>query len=102
MAPCWLALDGPFLFSSNSPSMTVSRYAVYGQNIVQDAAIAAKLAGSPTDIDYRAGLVAVIDGAGSVSHLSIFNVDEDGALTLKAAATINAPANGVAVIPQNE
>src|SRR5271157_1734077 len=40
-APCWLALVGHFLFSSNSPSMSVSRYAVYGQKIVQDAAIAA-------------------------------------------------------------
>jgi hypothetical protein len=35
-APCWLALEGPFLFSSNSPSMSVSRYAVYGQTTWQD------------------------------------------------------------------
>ena len=30
-APCWLTLVGPFLFSSNSPSLSMSRYAVYGQ-----------------------------------------------------------------------
>jgi hypothetical protein len=97
-APCWLALVGPFLFSSNSPSMSISRYAVYGQKIVQDAAVAAQLGGSPTDIASGDGLIAVIDGSGTVSHLSIFSMDEDGNLTLIRASTINAPANGVAVI----
>jgi hypothetical protein len=97
-APCWLALVGPFLFSSNSPSMTVSRYAVYGQKIVQDAAVAAQLNGNPTDIASGEGLVAVIDGSGSLSHLSIFSVDEDGNLTLQNAATVSGAANGVAVI----
>jgi hypothetical protein len=97
-APCWLTLVGPFLYSSNSPSSTISRYAVYGQKIVQDAAVAATLNGSPTDISSGDGLVAVVDGSGAVSHLSIFNVDQDGNLTLVHAATINAPANGVAVM----
>jgi hypothetical protein len=98
-SPCWLALVGPFLYSSNSPSMTISRYAVYGQKIVQDAAVAATLAGDPTDIASGEGLVAVIDGIGNVSHLSIFSVDEDGNLTLvKPAATINSAANGIAVV----
>jgi len=97
-APCWLALTRPFLYSSNSPSMSVSRYAVYGQKIVQDAAVAAQLGGSPTDIAAGDGLLAVIDGSGTISHLSVFRMDEDGNLTLVRAATINAPANGVAVI----
>lgn len=98
LSPCWLALVGPFLFSSNSPSMTVSRYAVYGQKIVQDAAIAAQLNGDPTDIASGAGLVAVIDGNGPISHLSMFAVDEDGNLSLQGAATINSAANGVAIV----
>ncbi|MGA2197319.1 MAG: hypothetical protein ABSH40_18800 [Bryobacteraceae bacterium] len=98
-APCWLTLEGPFLFSSNSPSMSVSRYAVYGQKIVQDAAVAATLNGDPTDIVWGDGLVAVIDSKGSVSHLSIFSVDEDGNLTLlQPADTINSAANGVAFV----
>jgi hypothetical protein len=97
-APCWLTLVGPFLFSSNSPSMSVSRYAVYGQKIVQDAAVAASLGGAPTDIASGDGLISVIDGAGAVSHLSIFNVDEDGNLTLRVATTIAAPVNGVAIV----
>jgi len=97
-APCWLTLEGPFLFSSNSPSMSVSRYAVYGQKIVQDAAVAATFNGDPTDIDYGKGLVAVIDGTGTLSHLSIFTVDEDGNLTLINADTISGTINGVAVV----
>jgi hypothetical protein len=98
-APCWVALDGPFLFSSNSPSRSVSRYAVYGQKIVQDEAVAAHLAGSPTDIAYRAGLLAVIDAAAGVSRVSVFDVDEDGGLGLHGVATIDSAAtNGVAIV----
>jgi hypothetical protein len=98
MAPCWVALEGPFLFSSNSPSMTISRYAVYGQKIVQDAAVVATLNGDPTDIAYADKMIAVIDGSGTVTHLSIFTVDEDGNLTLVKANTITGAANGVAVV----
>jgi len=101
-APCWLALDGPFLFSSNSPSMSVSRYAVYGQKIVQDAAVVATFDGDPTDIASGAGLVAVVDGNGALSHLSIFTVDEDGDLTLKIANTISGAINGVAIVQSGD
>jgi hypothetical protein len=98
-APCWVTLDGPFLFSANSPSQSVSRYAVYGQNIIQDAAVIATFNGNPTDIASRGGLAAVIDSNGTVSHLSIFDVDEDGNFGLTGVATIkNVATNGVAVI----
>ena len=40
----------------------------------------------------RQGRITVVDGAGAVSHLSIFAVDEDGNLSLSGFATINAPA----------
>ena len=103
MSPCWLALEGPFLFSSNSPSKSISRYAVYGQKIVQDAAVAASLNGTPTDIAYAGGMIAVIDGSGSVTHLSMFSVDEDGNLTLlQAADTITGAANGVGIVRGEE
>jgi hypothetical protein len=98
-APCWVALDGPFLFSANSPSKSVSRYAVYGRNIIQDAAVVAQFNGNPTDIAYRAGLAAVIDSDGTVSHVSVFHVDADGAFALQGVATIDLKTvNGVAVI----
>ena len=98
-APCWAALDGPFLFTANSPSMSVSRYAVYGQKIIQDAAVAATFSGAPTDINASGNLAAVIDADGTNSHVSIFNVDEDGNLTLNGKATITGTAtNGVAIV----
>lgn len=97
-APCWVTLVGPFLFSSNSPSKSVSRYVVFADKIVQDAAVAALLNGNPTDIASGDGLVAVIDGNGTVSHLSIFKVDSEGNLKLKIANTMAAGANGVAVV----
>ncbi|CAM2152213.1 YncE family protein [Pararobbsia alpina] len=98
-APCWVTLDGPFLFSSNSPSHTVSRYAVYGQKIIQDAAVVTTFQGNPTDIVYRDKLAAVVDANGTVSHVSIFDVDEDGNFNLKHAVTINnINTNGIAIM----
>ena len=47
------------------------------------------------------GLVAVIDGNGSLSHLSMFSVDDDGNLTLQNAQTINELVNGVAVVTRD-
>ena len=97
-APCWATLVGPFLYTTNSPSKSVSRFAVYGQKIVQDLAVAAQFQGSPTDIDSGGGLVAVIDSAGMLTRLSVYDVDEDGNLTQRGIATINAITNGVAVV----
>jgi hypothetical protein len=66
---------------------------------VQDAAVAATLNGDPTDIAYAGGMIAVIDGSGSVTHLSMFSVDEDGNLMLmQAADTIAGAANGVGIV----
>jgi hypothetical protein len=98
-APCWLALQGPFLFSANSPSKSVSRYAVYGQHIVQDAAVVALFTGGPTDIAVGGSLAAVIDGAGTQSRVSVFNVDQDGNFTLRSVATLGSKStNGVAIV----
>lgn len=102
-APCWVTLDGPFLFSANSPSQSVSRYAVYGQKIIQDAAVVATFSGDPTDITYHRGRAAVVDGNGTVSHVSVFAVDEDGDFTLTGIATIdNAATNGIAIVSADD
>jgi len=98
MAPCWVALDGPYLYSANSPSRSVSRYLVHGQAITQEVAAAARFNGSPTDITYAGGLLAVIDGAGTQSHLSVFNVDDDGNLALRGTGTMAGGVNGVAIL----
>jgi hypothetical protein len=98
-APCWVALDGPFLFSANSPSKSVSRYAVYGQKIVQDAPVVAQFAGNPTDIASRDGFAAVIDAAAGTSRVSVFKVDQDGNFALQGVASLaSTAANGVAIV----
>jgi hypothetical protein len=98
-APCWVALGGAFLFSANSPSQSVSRYAVYGQKIVQDAAVVAQFVGHPTDIAYNRGLAAVVDGSAANSRVTVFKVDEDGNFALQGAATVTSPStNGVAIV----
>ena len=98
-APCWGALAGPFLFSANSPSHSVSRYAVYGRQIVQDAEVVAQFTGNPTDITYRDGLAAVVDAAGGASRVSIFKVDQDGNFALQGVAALpGAATNGVAIV----
>jgi hypothetical protein len=104
-APCWLALDGPYLYSSNSPSQSVSRYLVYGDVITQQVPVAASFDGNPTDITYRSGLAAVVDGnsTAGVSHLSTFHVDEHGNLALHGVATITGVAtNGVAIVSADD
>lgn len=96
-APCWLTLVGAYLYSSNSPSHSVSRYVVSGAAVTLDAAVVASTAGSPTDIASSSRSVAVIDG-GAQTHLTQFDVDEAGDLTPRAVSLIVNGANGVAVI----
>ena len=102
-APCWVALDGPFLFSANSPSHSVSRYAVYGQKIVQDAAVVTTFTGAPTEIVYRDGLAAVIDAAAGISRVTVFKVDEDGNFTSQGVASLSTAAtNGLAIVDADD
>ncbi|MEO5689720.1 MAG: hypothetical protein ABIR54_20370 [Burkholderiaceae bacterium] len=98
-APCWITLAGPFAFSANTPSHSVSRYAAYGQKLVQDAAVVAQFIGGPTDITYRDGFAAVVDAAAGLSRVSIFKVDQDGNFTLQGVAALPAATtNGVAIV----
>jgi hypothetical protein len=49
------------------------------------------------------GLAAVIDANGTLSHVPVFGIDEDGNFTLKGLATINnAATNGVAIIRSDD
>jgi hypothetical protein len=99
-APCWATLTGPFLYTSNTASQNLSRYAVYGQHIVLDDPIVATFTGNPTDNASGEGLVVAIDSLSGNSHLSIFTRDEDGNLTTSAVVTIpDTIINGVTVVP---
>ena len=59
----------------------------------------AQFAGNPTDIAYARGYAAVVDSDGTVSHVSVFKVDEDGNFSRSGVATQNGKStNGVAVV----
>lgn len=100
-APCWITLVGPYLFTSNSPSHTISRLIATGRRIVLDAAIAARTTGAPIDIASEGDLLAVVEDNGNgQAHLTQFSIDDDGALAQTATTAIPSPANGVAILSQ--
>lgn len=98
-APCWIALLGPYLFTSNSPSHTISRLVATRNNIVVDEPVAAHTNGAPIDIAAEGDLLAVVESdGGGQSHLTQFTVDHDGNLTQIASSAIHSAANGVAIV----
>jgi hypothetical protein len=96
-SPCWAALVGPYLFTTNSPSHSISRLVAGGSNIALDAPVVAQTGGAPIDVAADGNLLAVLD-SGGVSHLTQFRVDDDGNLTQTASTPIASPANGVAIV----
>lgn len=98
-APCWNALSGQFLFTSDSPAKQISRYLVSNASIFFDKAGVAKLNGSPTDITVAGKLLGVIDGGdGSASNVTLFDIDSEGELMRRFAVKIAGPINGAAII----
>ena len=96
-APCWLTLMGSWLFCSNTPSKSISRYQVSEDSLVLDELIAAKTQGEPTDIDAEEGIVAVLElGAGT--KVSRFHADSNGNLKLINSTSTANTANGIAII----
>src|SRR5262249_42652780 len=101
-APCWIALEGPYLFTSNSPSHSISRLVAGGRHLALDLPVAARTNGAPTDIAITGHLLAVVESDSAASaHLTLFRVDEDGNLVRISSSAIASPANGVAIIPAN-
>ena len=98
-APCWITVVGPYLFTTNSPSRSISRLIAGGANILLDEPLAAQTNGAPIDVAAEGELLALVesDGAGA-SHLTQFHIDEDGNLTLVASTPIASGANGIAIV----
>jgi hypothetical protein len=98
-APCWNALSGHFLFSSDSPGMQLVRYLVSDQNVFLDKIGVATLSGAPTDLTVQDSLLGVIDGGNGVnSDVTLFDVSSEGELTQRFVSTIAAKVNGAAII----
>jgi len=98
-APCWVTLVGPYLFTSNSPSHTISRLVATGHNIVLEAPVVAHTVGSPIDITADGNILAVVEDNGNgQAHVTQFRIDDDGNLAQVATTAIGSPANGVAIV----
>ena len=98
-APCWNALSGQFLYSSDSPGKQLLRYLVSDTNVFFDKPAVVRFSGSPTDLSVSDGLLGVIDGGdGTVSNASLFDIDSEGSLSLRFAVKIAGPINGAAII----
>lgn len=98
-SPCWAALVGPYLFTTNSPSHSISRLVAGGRNLALDAPVAAQTGGAPIDIATDGDLVAVLESnGGGVSHLTQFRADGDGTLAQTVSTPIASPSNGVAIV----
>jgi hypothetical protein len=99
-APCWNALAGQFLFSSDSPGKQLLRYLVSDSNVFFDKASVATLMGAPTDLAIQDSLLGVIDGGDGVnSDVSLFDMTSEGELTLRFAVKIAGPITGAAIVP---
>lgn len=97
-APCWLTLTGSWLFCSNTPSKTISRYKISDNSLALAELIAAKMEGEPTDIDAEDGLLAALNAGGDNMHISLFQIDSSGNLKLMKNISTAKTANGVALI----
>jgi hypothetical protein len=100
-APCWITVVGPYLFTTNSPSHSVSRLIAAGATVLLDDPVAAQTTGAPIDVAAEGDLLALVesDGAGA-SHLTQFRIDEDGTLTRTVSTAIASSANGIAIVTQ--
>lgn len=98
-APCWITVVGPYLFTTNSPSHSVSRLIAGGANILLDAPVVAQTGGAPIDVAAEGDLLALVESnGGGASHLTQFRIGEDGELTLVTSTAIASPANGIAIV----
>lgn len=98
-APCWLALQGSWLYSSNTPSKTLSRYRVTDNSIELVEEIAARSQkGLPSDMDANGGILAVLETDKGMAYLTQYRINNDGKLNLINSFSTAPKANGVAVI----
>jgi hypothetical protein len=97
-SPCWIAVVGPYLFTTNSPSHSVSRLIAAGANILLDDPVAAQTTGAPIDVAAEGDLLGLVETGGGASLLTQFRIDEDGNLTRTVSTAIPSVANGIAIV----
>jgi hypothetical protein len=96
-ALCWIQRVGEFYFTTNTGSLTVSRYRVQpnGQPVLL-AAVAATTGAAPIDMTESDGFLYVESGRGG--FVEVYAVSSNGSLTLLQTATDGLPEfNGIGI-----
>lgn len=99
-APCWLTLLGPWLFCSNTPSKTISRYDVSNQRLVLAEPIAVRTRGEPTDIAAEGEIVAALELGEKISITQFRLLSNGDLLPLNTVPTAK-NAVGIAIVRLN-
>jgi 6-phosphogluconolactonase len=98
IATCWVVITGPFAYTTNTASGSISRYRVEndGMLALQQSAAAAT-GGNPIDMALSPDgevLYTVVDGAG---RISLYRVGDNGNLTLINGVSVPPFSQGIAV-----
>lgn len=97
-ATCWIQQVGSFYFTTNTGSLTISKYRVEpnGQPVLLDP-VAAMPAANPIDMTESGGFLYVQSGIGG--FVNVYTVASNGSLTLRQTATDGLPmfANGIGI-----
>ncbi|MFL6199442.1 MAG: lactonase family protein [Thermoanaerobaculia bacterium] len=99
IATCWVVITGPFAYTTNTASGTISRYRVENDGMLAlQQSVAATTGGNPIDMALSSGeefLYAVVDGVG---RISIQRIEDDGSLTpVKGGVNVPPFSQGIVV-----
>jgi len=97
-APCWLTLMGSWLFCSNTPSKSISRYNASANDLTLAKLIAVQTQGEPSDIDAEDQMLGALERGGSQTRLTLFQADNEGNFTFVNSFITAPTANGIAII----
>lgn len=105
--PCWLALSGHWLFTTNPISQTISRFKVGREKLILSASVAAQTLEPGRDIAALGKFLAVIiqnvietqNVDETQTYLSQYRIDKKGNLHLLNTVPTANNANGIVIAP---
>jgi 6-phosphogluconolactonase (cycloisomerase 2 family) len=97
-APCWVTLSGQWLYSTNTPSKSITKFKVTDTGISIAELVAAKTQLEPSDVDAEGGVLATLSTGGGAAQLNFFQIDMNGNLKPMNTVSTSNTANGIAVI----
>jgi 6-phosphogluconolactonase len=98
IATCWVVINGPFAYTTNTASGSISRYRVENDGMLAlQQSVAATTGGNPIDMALSPDgefLYTVVDGAG---RISLYRVGDNGNLTSINGVSVPPFSQGIAV-----